>query len=210
MREYKRASIQGLSECSVFTILYIMKRYIIHLKNQNYIPRQAGWLLNRARSLVSDIGVIVRDTRVATRHVEFDTSVPERSDIEEILRRFSTISPVSEYELLGEKRMEKHEAMRKARDLFNNERYWGTHEVLEPIWKGAHDEEKDLLNGIILIAAAFVHEEKDESSICIAIMSRAMKKLSQAKGLYFGMNLDEINRQVLRIIETGKIKRFTI
>ncbi|MGB8936617.1 MAG: DUF309 domain-containing protein [Candidatus Nitrosopolaris sp.] len=187
-----------------------MKRYIIHLKNQNYIPRQANWLLNRARSLVSDIGVIVRDTRVATRHVEFDTSVPERSDIEEILRRFSTISPVSEYELLGEKRMEKHEAMRKARDLFNNERYWGTHEVLEPIWKEAHDEEKDLLNGIILIAAAFVHEEKDESSICIAILSRAMKKLSQAKGLYFGMNLDEINRQVLRIIETGKIKRFTI
>lgn len=190
--------------------LYIMQRYIIHLKNQNYIPRQANWLLNRARSLVSDIGVIVRDTRVASKHVEFDTSVPEKSDIEEILRRFSTISPLSEYELLVEKQMEKHEAMRKARDLFNNEKYWGTHEVLESVWKGAHHEEKDLLNGIILIAAALVHDEKDESSICIAILSRAMKKLSQANGFYFGMDLDEIKRRVLRIIETGKIKRFTI
>jgi len=46
-----------------------MQRYIIRLKNQNYSPEQANWLLNKARSLVSDIGVIVRDTRVATRHV---------------------------------------------------------------------------------------------------------------------------------------------
>ena len=86
----------------------------------------------------------------------------------------------------------------------------GAHEVLEYVWKDALHEEKDLLNGIILIAAAFVHDEKDESSICIAILSRAMKKLSQAEGLYFGMNLDEIKKRVLRIIETGKIERFTI
>jgi len=190
--------------------LYNKKRYIIHLKNQKYIPRQANWLLNRARNLVSDIGVVVRDTRVATEHIEFDTSVPEMSDIEEILRRFNTISPVSEYELLVERQIEKHEAIRKARDLFNDEKYWQTHEVLESVWKGAHAEEKDLLNGIILIAAAFVHEEKDESSICISILNRARKKLSQSKGLYFGMDLDEINRQVLRIIETGMIRRFTI
>ena len=80
-----------------------MKRYIIHLKNQNYIPKQANWLLNRARNIVSDIGVVVHDTRVATERIEFDTSVPERSDVEEILRRFNTISPVWEYELLPER-----------------------------------------------------------------------------------------------------------
>jgi uncharacterized protein len=187
-----------------------MQRYIIHLKNQNYSPKQANWLLNKARSLVSDIGVIVRDTRVATRHIEFDTSVPENNSIEEVIRRFTTISPLSEYEPIVEKRMEKHEAIMKARDLFNDEKYWGAHEVLESVWKDAHHEEKDLLNGIILIAAAFVHDEKDESSICIAILSRAMKRLSKAEGLYFGMNLDEIKKRVLRIIETGKIERFTI
>src|SRR3989442_5785587 len=186
-----------------------MQRYIIHLKNQNYSPKQANWLLNKARSLVSDIGVIVRDTRVATRHVVFDTNVPENSSIE-VLRRFTTISPLSEYEPIVEKRMEKQEAIMKAKDLFNDEKYWGAHEVLESVWKDAHHEEKDLLNGIILISAAFVHDEKDESSICIAILSRAMKKLSQAEGLYFGMNSDEIKKRVLRIIETGKIERFTI
>jgi uncharacterized protein len=179
-----------------------MRRCIIHLENPKYISREANWLLKKARSLVSDIGVIVRDTRVASRHVEFDTSVPENVSMEEVLRRFATISPISEYEQLVEKRMGKHEAILRARDLFND--------ALESVWKNAHHEDRDLLNGIILVAAAFVHDEKDEYSICIAILSRAMEKLSQAKGLYFEMNLDEIKKLVLRIIETGKIERFSI
>ena len=125
-----------------------------------------------------------RDTRVATRHIEFDTNIPENNSIEEVIRTFTTISPLSEYEPIVEKRMEKHEAIMKARDLFNDEKYWGAHEVLESIWKDAHHEEKELLNGIILIAPTFVHDEKDETSICIAILRRAMKKLSKAEGLY--------------------------
>jgi len=194
----------------VIGFLDIMQRYIIYLKNQNYSSEQADWLLTKARSLVSDIGVIIRDTRVATRHVEFDTSVPENGSIDEVLRRFTTISPLSEYEPIVEKRMQKQGAIMKAKDLFNDEKYWGAHEVLESVWKDAHHEEKDLLNGIILIAAAFVHDEKDESSICIAILSRAMKKLSNARGLYFGMDLDVIKRLVSQIIETRKVKRFTV
>jgi len=194
----------------VIGFLDIMHRYIIYLKNQNYSSEQADWLLSKARSLVSDIGVIIRDTRVATRHVEFDTSVPENGSIDEVLRRFTTISPILEYEPIVEKRMQKQGAIMKAKDLFNDEKYWGAHEVLESVWKDAHHEEKDLLNGIILIAAAFVHDEKDESSICIAILSRAMKKLSNARGLYFGMDLDVIKRLVSQIIETRKVKRFTV
>jgi hypothetical protein len=82
--------------------------------------------------------------------------------------------------------MEKHEAIMKARDLFNDEKYWGFHEVLESVRKDAHHQELDLPNGIILDTPAFVHDEKDELSSCIAILSRAMKKLSHAKGVYFG------------------------
>ena len=110
----------------------------VHLKNQNYIPRHANWFLNRSRNIV--VVVIVHDTRVATERIEFDTSVPEMSDVEEILRRFNTISPVLEYELLAERQMEKHEAIRNARDSFNNEKYWQTLEVLEPLWKAANGE----------------------------------------------------------------------
>ncbi len=47
-------------------LLCIMQMYIIYLENVKYIPREADWLLKTARSLVSDTGVIVRDTRVAS------------------------------------------------------------------------------------------------------------------------------------------------
>ena len=44
---------------------------------------------------------------------------------------------------------------------------WGAHEALESVWKNVHHEERDLLNAIILIADAFVHDQKDGYSICI-------------------------------------------
>jgi uncharacterized protein len=187
-----------------------VQRYIIHLTNHDYTSADANWLLGKARGLVSDIGVVVRDSRVAKRHLEFDASIPQNISIDEVIHKLTTISPLSGYELIIEKKMDKLQALMRARELFNDEKYWGAHEVLEPVWKEARSEEKEVLNGIILIAAAFVHDEKNESSTCIAILRRAMNKLIQANGLYFGFNLDEIKKRVLQIIDSGRIERFTI
>lgn len=185
-----------------------MERYIIHLKNQSYTPKDAKALLNKARSLASDS--IVRDSRVSTHYIEFDISLLKNKSIEDFLDKFTLIAPLSQYEQVVEKQLEKEKAIKYARTLFNDERYWEAHEILEPVWKNSHEEEKDLLNGIILIAAAFVHDEKDESDICISILKRAMKKLSKASGLYFGMDVDEMKERVSEIVEEGKIKRFSI
>ena len=53
----------------------------------------------------------------------------------------------------------------------------GYHEVLEGLWKISTGGEKDLLNGIILVAAAMVHFQKNEIGIGISILKRAMVKL---------------------------------
>jgi uncharacterized protein len=187
-----------------------MPRYLIYLKNHDYISGQASWLLQKARSLVFDMGVVVRDTRVATNHIEIDTSVPGHNLVAEVTRRFSVISPISGYELLVEQKMPKHESIMKTRQLFNDEKYWRAHEVLEPVWKESSHEEKDLLNGIILVSAAFVHDEKDEKNICIAILERALKKFSKAEGLYFDIDIDQVKKNVLQIIESGCVQRFKI
>jgi hypothetical protein len=47
-------------------------RYIIHLENLKYSPREANLLLKSVRRVVS-----VQDTRVASRLVEFETCDPE-------------------------------------------------------------------------------------------------------------------------------------
>jgi len=187
-----------------------MQRYMIYLKNQSYTPKDATKLLKKARDLISDSKIIVRDTRVSKHHIEFDTSLPDNKNLENVINKLTSITPLSEYQHVVEKHMNKEEGIKNARSLFNDEKYWSAHEILEYLWKNSHTDEKDLLNGIILIAAAFVHDEKDESDICISILKRSMKKLSKGTGLYFGIDIDKIKELVSRIIETSKIQRFTI
>jgi uncharacterized protein len=187
-----------------------MRRYMIYLENHSHTPRDATNLLTRARSLLSNSNVVIRDTRVSNRRIEFDTSVPENNRVEEVIQRLSSIAPLAEYENVVEKKMPKDEAIKYARSLFNFQKYWSAHEVLESVWKGSHGNEKDLLNGIILVAAAFVHDEKDEPGICISILKRAIKKLDKASGNYLEVDVNKLKDEVSAIIETGAIRRFRI
>ena len=183
---------------------------MIYLENVSYKPKDAQSLLSRARELVSDKTVIIRDTRVSQRFIEFDISIPENNKIEEITGNLLSIAPLLQREYISDKKLEKDDAIKHARNLFNTEKYWGAHEVLESVWKNSYGNEKALLNGLILICAAFVHDEKNESEICISILKRAMMKLERANGYYFGIRVDKIKDLVSGIIKTGNIERFII
>jgi hypothetical protein len=186
-----------------------MQRYFIHLQNSKYTPKDATALLERARELAR--GAIVRDSRVSKKYIEFDTSIPDSMDVDDLVGRLQNISPLASVEHIVEKDMPKDEAIRHAVELFNEEKYWGTHEALEAVWKATpRGKERDLINGIILVAAAFVHDLKDERDICLSILGRASKKLDGSSGTYHGINIDRLTRLVNRILDTGKIERFTI
>lgn len=189
-----------------------MPRYMIYLKNSNYLPKDASTLLGRARGLFSDTQITIRDTRVSRDHIEFDTNAEGKSVVDDITNKLSLISPLSEYEQIVEKHMSKEEAFKTARSLFNQEKYWATHEVLESVWKNLKGDERDLVNGIILIAAAFVHAQKDESEICISILKRAARKLSKSDdfGVYYGIDTYKLKHLVTKIIETHNLERILI
>lgn len=184
---------------------------MIHLHNDKaYLPRDASPLLLRARSLLENLGIVVRDARVSSKFVEFDASMPDEKSVKEVLSKLEGISPIASYEHVVERHMEKEDAIKHAIKLFNEEKYWGAHETLEGVWKSATGTEKDILNGIILVAAAFVHDEKDEQGICLSILRRALKKLEHSNGTYFGIEIDRLVTKVREIINSGKIERFAI
>lgn len=184
---------------------------MVHLQNTvPYIPKQATMLLQRARELVEP-EVSIRDARISKKYIEFDTSISDSMDVKTIISRLEAIAPLASYDEILERHMEKDRAIARAVQLFNDERYWEAHEVLEYLWKNAKGVEKEILNGIILVAAAFVHDEKDEPDVCISILHRAIKKLDQASGKnYHGINTNRIADMVSEIINTGKVNRFTI
>ena len=186
-----------------------MQRYLVHLQNRSYTPKDATTLLYRARELAGS-EVIIRDTRVSKKYIEFDASVPDGMGASELAGRLEKISPLASSEHIVERHMGKEQAIKRAVDLFNDEKYWGAHEALEGVWKGAQGDEKSILNGIILVAAAFVHDEKDEQEICLSILQRARKKLEGTGGMYHGIDVDRIADLISKIINSGRIERFTI
>jgi hypothetical protein len=183
---------------------------MLHLQNiMPYTPKHATILLQRARELVEPEASI-RDARISKKYIEFDTSISEDMDVRKIIARVEAIAPLAGYEEIVERHMEKDKVIEHAVQLFNEERYWEAHEALEYIWKNATGIEREILNGIILVAAAFVHDEKDESDVCISILRRARKKLDPGSGNYHGINTNRIADMISEIINTGKVHRFTI
>lgn len=183
---------------------------MVHLQNTMlYTPKDAASLLRRARKLVEPHAMI-RDTRVSKKYIEFDTSLSDDTNVIKIIERLEAISPVGSYDHIIERYIDKQESITRAIQLFNDEKYWQAHEALEYVWKNSTGVEKNILNGLILVAAAFVHDEKDESDVCLSILQRARKKLDGASVMYYGMDVKRIADRISEMVNSGKIDRFTI
>ncbi len=178
---------------------------MIHLENIGFTIKDAKDLLNKARSICMN-NAIVRDVRVANKHIEFDVSM-ERDREEQILNRLREIAPLKRCVEIVEKDMSKDESIEYARELFNAERYWEAHEVLEGIWKESNGDEKEVIQGIILLAAAFVHLQRGEEDVAYSILKRAIPKLSMNIN---GMDIISIKSMVEDMLINRKIRSFQI
>lgn len=185
-------------------------RYMVYLENEKYFPKDATSILSLSRKILHDDKIVIRDVRVANHFLEFDISIPTPSEIEKIKSKLSLISPIIEIDNIIETDLDKKESIKLARELFNNEKYWRTHEVLEGTWKHTQGDEKVLLNGIILVAAALVHYQKGELEICISIMKRALSKLNNSYGKYLDIDIDSLKNEITDIVKSIKVSKFRI
>lgn len=186
-----------------------MDRFMMHLKNTGYTPQDTGKLLLKARQLTSGMNVIIRDARASTKYVEFDVSV-DKSKINTVAEILAPIAPLDHARHVVEEHIEKEEAIKMGISYFNDERFWEAHEVLEGVWKKCYEGEKELVQGIILAAAAMVHYQKAEDDICLSVLGRAQAKLARAAGMYHGINIDALRQKIQEIKNSAQISLFTI
>jgi hypothetical protein len=184
-------------------------RFMLHLKNTGYAPHDTDKLLVMARKLSYNLGATIRDCRVSTRYVEFDVSI-SKSNMDTLVERFAPIAPLDHAKHVVEEHIEKEDAIRMGRSYFNEERFWEAHEVLEGVWKKCFEGEKELVQGIILVAAALVHYQKAENSICLSVLGRSLEKLGRSSGMYHDINVDLLRKNVQAIKNTGQISLFSI
>jgi uncharacterized protein len=186
-------------------------RYMLFLHNSSYQPKDNLWLKNKARTLSSASGITIRDTRVSKSHIEYDINIPDDSEIVEVAAMLRDIGPYADSYQVIEKKREKIQAISEATRFFNEEKYWIAHEILEYVWKGSTGAERELIGGIILVCAAFVHYQKDEEEICISILGRALKKLTTTTDrIYYGTDIEVIKNHISDIISENKVEPFKI
>jgi predicted metal-dependent hydrolase len=155
--------------------------------------------------------VIIRDARIADSFIELDCSIPNDVSLNDLLLSLGRVLPIVEFEHILELHLENADAIKRAVQRFNAQKYWSAHEALEQVWKRSSGDEKEVINGIILVAAALVHYQKDETEICLSILSRAIKKLQVFQERYYdGIDVDNLKSVVARILASGSVEQFSI
>ncbi|CAI9832152.1 MAG: DUF309 domain-containing protein [Nitrosopumilus sp.] len=186
-----------------------MERYLLHFRNERYAPGDSRRLVYWARDLASKMDVSVRLARVASRFVEFDVAA-RAEDLDPLISALSPIGVVDNVRHVVEEEITKDQGVRDGISYFNSERYWECHEALEGVWKQCSGREKEMVQGIILVAVAFAHAQENDESIGVGMLRRALEKLGTSPSTYHAIDVDRIRSWAVRMREEGALTRFQI
>ncbi len=140
-------------------------RILIHARNPGiYEPKDRVKLMNLLRSL----GLNIINVRVASNHIEVDANTNNISELSSAVGR--VVGPVlGVVNLSIESKV--NDPFRAFVDLFNEERFWEAHEVLEPTWRVSRDTN---VQGLIVAAAAFVKIQENYIESFLRLAKRAL------------------------------------
>jgi len=181
---------------------------MLHLKNSSYVPKDAKTILSNSRDLTYGMTVTIRDCRISSKFIELDVSV-HKNNLELLLEKLVSIGQIDHSRHIIEEEIDKNQLIKDGIFYFNNERFWECHEALEGVWKQCIGDEKELIQGLILVAAALVHYQKDENTICLSVLGRALKKLHSKSGEYYKINVDMVKQKTIEILDKKEIFTFT-
>ena len=188
---------------------HIMERYLLHFKHEKYVPQDCRELAYKARDLVSDMNVSVRLCRVASNFFEFDVAA-EKEDLDTLLEKLTPMGELDNVRHVVEEDIDKEQGITDGIFYFNNERFWECHEAFEGVWNKCYGREKELVQGIILVAVAFAHEQENEENIGINMLTRALEKLGTSPSTYHSIDVDRIRTKSVEMQQANKLTRFEI
>jgi len=185
-------------------------RFLIRLKAPKFEKES---FLQAVKSIARTLGVDPRNPKWTSHGaLELDIFCPSRADFDLFM---SALGPIAGPEFVRDLNVlpphkEEGEIFAEARDLFNAERYWECHEVLEGVWRTKQGGEKSLLQGLILVCAAFVHHQKGEEAVALGVLGRATKQLEFPEPEYGGFDVGELKTNVDGILQSREFVGFRV
>jgi len=147
-------------------IIKIKMRILAITNNPGLTPNHRQELLTKLRRE----GLMVRNARIASDHIELDVLVNDEREVRLVERLGLDLQEVRVIDMERTINYDMHDALFKYVELFNKERFWEAHEVLEGVWRLNRDKG---LQGLIILAAAFVKLQENNPRAFTGLMMRA-------------------------------------
>ncbi len=84
---------------------------MLHLKNENYVPKDASELLHQSRALCSEMNVTIRDTRVSRQFLEFDVSI-NKENLDVLVTKMKSLGELDHAKHVVEEEIPKEDAIK--------------------------------------------------------------------------------------------------
>jgi uncharacterized protein len=165
------------------------------------------------KSIGGSLGVDVRNPKTTSRgSVELDAFAPTAADFDLFLAAVGPLCKVEYWRDLNEAplHLSDEEVVTEARGYFSSERYWECHESLEGLWRRKSGDEKNFLQGLILVCAAFVHHQKGEDEVARSVLKRGARQLVYPDPTYRGITVKGVSDHVAPILAGGPFVPFEI
>ncbi|GAB6947833.1 DUF309 domain-containing protein [Vulcanisaeta sp. JCM 16161] len=114
--------------------------------------------------------------RISEKHLEIDLEVNTDEDTHKIEGLGFRIMKVINIDLEEDKEHNEEYAIRRYIELFNEERFWEAHEVLEKVWRKNRNEG---IRGLIILAAAFVKIQENNLEAFGRLIVRARELIAE-------------------------------
>jgi uncharacterized protein len=190
-----------------------LARYLARIVNgKGYRPSDARSISREIREALGSTEAI-GNLRVSSKAVEFDLFARDAHQLESreaaLEKQFGRILTLRRLDQPTTQALDKMGILTEGVQLFNEERFWESHEVLEQIWHPAQGVERDIIQGLILTAAALVHAQKDRNETALKMLQKARDKLGTTEN-YEGISLDKVRLRITHLLKTGQPESFKI
>lgn len=188
-------------------------RYLVRIApNSTHQPKDSLSLLARSRQLAVPYKGKTINLRVSATALEFDLFCAPEAEMSSFFDAFKPLGTVITFKRLDvpPSSVIPTSLVSEARQLFNEYRFWEVHEVLEGLWKEREGSEKQLVQGLILMAAALVHGQKDERSVMWKMMQDALTRLDHQPDDYYGWNIRKFKDHFAHVLELKELTLPTV
>ncbi len=88
---------------------------------------------------------------------------------------------------------------RQGIEYFNRGMFFEAHEELEAAWKAEPGAVRNLYRGILQVAVAYHHLERDNFNGAIKVFTRSKRWLNQFSGVWMGIDMDRFKADAVQI-----------